>query len=129
MIFGIGVDLVEIERIQKLIRRYGSRFFKKLGNPKEIADSPKKEPLQSKYWASRFAAKEAFSKALGTGLGKTVPLQSVFIAKEKSGKPILKFQMDLEKRLRQRKIISTHLSLSHTDQYTIALVVLESQER
>ncbi|GIN86559.1 holo-[acyl-carrier-protein] synthase [Heyndrickxia sporothermodurans] len=116
MIKGIGLDIIEIERIHQLRIRQ-QRFPEKILSEKEL-ESYKgiKESRKSEYLAGRFAAKEAFSKALGTGIGKELSLQEMVIMVDDRGKPY--FKKPIEK--------GVHLSITHSKQYAAAQVVIES---
>ncbi|WP_088105715.1 holo-ACP synthase [Halalkalibacter urbisdiaboli] len=115
MIIGIGIDLVELRRIETLVERQG-RFVDRVLTVNEKA---KYETLskgrQVEYLAGRFAAKEAFVKAVGTGISKSFSWHDIEILNETSGKPILYAATDCE----------IHLSISHSDSYAVAQVILE----
>lgn len=114
MILGIGVDMIEVERVQKAIER-NARFVEKVFTPAELAYSEgKKNKFQ--HLAARFAAKEAFIKALGRG----VPWASVEVVNLPSGKPTLSIR-DAE----TYGFAASHVSLTHLASYAVAVVVLE----
>jgi len=114
MILGIGIDMIEVERVQKAIER-NARFVEKVFTPGELAYSEgKKNKFQ--HLAARFAAKEAFIKAMGRG----VPWTSVEVVNLPSGKPTLVVR-DAEK----FELTQTHVSLTHLATYAVAVVVLE----
>ncbi|MGE6257926.1 holo-ACP synthase [Heyndrickxia sporothermodurans] len=116
MIKGIGLDIIEIERIHQLRIRQ-QRFPEKILSEKELESYKDiKESRKSEYLAGRFAAKEAFSKALGTGIGKELSLQEMEIMVDGRGKPY--FKKPIEK--------GVHLSITHSKQYAAAQVVIES---
>ena len=125
MILGIGIDLVEIYRIEHNLNRLGVRFTARIGRAAELKAAPKTKARQAEYWAGRFAAKEAFAKALGTGIGSTVPFRSVGIVKSKTGKPALEFSKALTEVLKKRGITSSHVSITHTGGVAAAVVILE----
>ena len=85
MIVGLGIDSVSISRIAGLIDRYGHRFLEKIFTEDEIAEGLGRRD-SAQYFAARFAAREAFFKALGTGWGRGIPLKEVGVTKEESGK-------------------------------------------
>src|SRR5271154_147593 len=92
MIVGIGIDIVNIERIEKLLEKSGEQFLKKIFTPEEIKIAEKyKGKKYAAYFAKRFAAKEAVVKAFGTGIGK-IEFREISVEKEKSGKPVIKLK-------------------------------------
>ena len=125
MIVGIGTDLVEIERVESLIERYGDAFLSKVFAPEEIAFcSTKARPAQ--HYAARFAAKEAALKALGTGVQRGMGLKDVWVAREALQAPRLCLRRGVERRAAELGIDRFLVSLSHTDQYATAYVVAEN---
>lgn len=122
MIFGIGNDIIAVERIKKSIENYGERFLNKVFTPNEISYCELYGDKKYVHYAARFAVKESFSKAVGTGLTKGFKLNEVGVINEKSGKPKLILIGDLSEKY--SKYIS-HVTISHSDEYAIAMVVLE----
>lgn len=125
MIFGIGTDIVETRRLEKWIEKsLVARFF----NEKEIAVLNENSSMQRRceYYASRFAAKEAFSKALGTGLSG-FDLKDVYTVIDESGKPALALEGRALQRVKELcgKNFVLHLSLTHEKEYALAFVVME----
>ena len=118
MIIGHGVDLIDIRRIDRTIDRFGERFIKRIFTKNEIIRSDKKQKRIESY-AKRFAAKEACSKALGTGFRLGVYWKNIEVVNEKSGKPSLKLTGGAYERLKKLTPIgSTHnISLSITDDF------------
>lgn len=117
MIKGVGVDIIEIQRVVEIIEQYGPRFYKKVFTDEEVEYCiSKAKPAQ--HFAARFAAKEAFSKAIGTGLGKDLMLKDIEIVRDDSGKPSIK-----TKKIVHDKIM---LSISHSDHYVVAVCVVEA---
>ena len=118
MIIGHGIDLIDIRRIDRTIDRFGERFIKRIFTKNEIIRSDKKQKRIESY-AKRFAAKEACSKALGTGFRLGVYWKNIEVVNEKSGKPILKLTGGAYERLKKLTPIgSTHnISLSITDDF------------
>lgn len=121
MIIGIGVDIVKVERIKKSIGRTES-FLKKVFTEKEI-DYFKKKNNNYETIAGYFAAKEAMSKALGTGI-RGFRLTDIEICNDSLGKPEIYLSEKIEK-LNNLKFYKAHLSISHTNEDAIAYVVLE----
>ncbi len=124
MIYGIGVDLVSIERIEMVIDRWGKRFTDRVFTPQEIAFCSKKAfPPQA--YALRFAAKEAFSKALGLGMKKGLRWKDIEVFHSSTGRPCLKLHGRSSEQCREEEITCSHLSLSDEEDYGIAMVILE----
>ena len=124
MIIGIGTDLCEIGRVQRALDRHGERFARKILVDLEL-DRFRRHRKPAAYLAKRFAAKEAFSKAMGTGIHFPVNWQNVSVENGRSGRPMLQFSASLDALLRGRGIIATHLSLSDEVGMACAFVVLE----
>ena len=124
MIYGVGTDLIEIPRIDKALKRFGERFARRiLCEPELKRFRAHKQPVA--YLAKRFAAKEAFSKALGTGIHAPANWHGVWVVNLDSGKPVLEFSPELEKLLRKKKIRNSHLSLTDERELASATVILE----
>jgi len=127
MIKGIGVDIVEIERFRKILDRWGGRFIRRLFTEREREDCLKRaDPVP--HFAVRFAAKEAFSKAIGTGFGNPVFPKSIEVVQGISGSPRLVLWNGVCRRMEAMKVSQTFLSLSHDGKMGIAFVVLEGEE-
>ena len=124
MIYGIGTDLIEIGRVAKVLTRFGDRFARRiLCEPELRRFRAHKQPVA--YLAKRFAAKEAFTKALGTGIHAPANWHGVWVVNLKSGKPQLEFSDDLQKLLKQRQIRRSHLTLTDEREIASATVILE----
>jgi holo-[acyl-carrier protein] synthase len=126
MIYGIGVDLVKIDRIEKVIKRWGDRFINRVFTPDEREFCLKRVSPYSAF-ALRFAAKEAFSKALGTGMRKGVAWRDIEVFHFKGGRPGLKIHGESQTLFRNEEINSCHVSLSDEKEYGVAVVILERQ--
>ncbi|MBU6460029.1 MAG: holo-ACP synthase [Proteobacteria bacterium] len=124
MIHGIGTDLVSIERMENLIRHYGRRIACKILTPAELTEYDLALNPAS-FLAKHFAAKEAFSKAIGTGLRSPVTLQNIAIAHNTLGKPMFMLELHLTQYLHHLGIGSTFLSLADETQYALAFVIME----
>ena len=125
MIIGIGLDVVEISRINKLLERFGERFVQKILTKKERESIFKKKDLKN-FIASNFAGKEALSKALGLGLVSPVTLQNISVMRNEQGAPQFEFNGPLQNYISSRKINHCHISISHDKGVACAMVVLES---
>jgi len=127
VIFGVGTDVVEIERIEKALERFGERFAQRVLCPPELARfRSHKQPAS--YLAKRFAAKEAFAKAFGTGIKAPANWHGVWVVNHASGKPDLRFSEALAKALSSRGISRTHVSLTDERGVAMATVILECEK-
>jgi holo-[acyl-carrier protein] synthase len=127
VIFGVGTDVVEIERIRKALDRWGERFAERILSPSELTRFRNhRQPVA--YLAKRFAAKEAFTKALGTGIRAPANWHGVWVANLSSGKPELQFSEPLRKLLSQRGISRSHVSLTDERGIASATVILECEK-
>jgi holo-[acyl-carrier protein] synthase len=124
MIQGIGIDLVENERIEKIINKWGQKFLQRVFSDGEIKYCGRHIQSSLNYGA-RFAAKEAFLKALGIGLGRGVKLREIEVIHDDQGKPDLTLHGEANLQIEQRQITRIHLSLTHTKNYATAIVILE----
>jgi len=124
VILGIGVDIVEVERIEQALYRRPERFLRRVFTEAEVADCWPGEPQRFRRLAARFAAKEAALKALGTGLrhGKWTDIE---VVRDSLGKPVLKLHGALAEVAAARGVSQLHLSLSHCKEYAVAQVVAE----
>jgi len=102
MIFGIGTDVVEVSRIHDSIEKFGDTFARRILSDSEF-ESYLKSSTQSRFLAKRFAAKEAFAKALGTGFRSPVRFQNIIVGHDDLGKPILEFDAALKSYLKEKK--------------------------
>lgn len=121
MIQGIGLDIIEIERIGQLLERNESSFIKRIFTEKEQERIPLNGRRRIEYIAGRFAAKEAFAKALGTGIGESVRWHDIEILVLACGKPYINYS----NRISENNLLY-HLSISHSNDYAVAQVIIES---
>jgi holo-[acyl-carrier protein] synthase len=125
MILGTGIDIIEVARIDASFQKFGDRFLQRILRPDEIAYClSHKRPAP--FLAARFAAKEAISKAFGTGIGAQLGWQDIEVARKPSGEPFVILHEPAEKLLRERGGRIVHLTLSHTEQHACAMAILES---
>ncbi len=124
MILGMGLDIVENERIARSWERFGNRFAERILTTKEIQANTGKG-FSPSYLASRFAAKEAAVKALGTGFAQGITFRHMQIDSAPSGKPEIAFLGVAEHTFRQIGGQIAHLSLSHGRDNSVAVVILE----
>jgi len=125
MIVGTGIDIVEVPRVAQAIERFGDRFLHRIFTPGEIQYCDSKKNRAERY-ASRFAAKEAGLKAIGTGWRLGVAWKELEVRREPGGRPTLVFSgraAEFANRLGAKR---AHLSLSHTEEHAIAQVILEA---
>lgn len=127
MIIGCGIDLVDIERIKKLIKKWNERFLKKIYTDGEISYCEKKNKNKYQSYAGFYAAKEACLKALGTGL-RNIKWKEIEVKNDPLGKPLPYLSERILKVTENRKIYHIHLSISHTKELAIAQVIIESKE-
>lgn len=126
MIVGIGTDVCSIERIEKSLVRFGERLVKRILTPDE---RPRFERTRDKasHLAKRFAAKEAFAKAIGTGIHAPFNWQSVTVTRDPKGKPGIRPSPAMAKYLESRGIDTFHISLTDDAGVAVAFVVLEGK--
>lgn len=120
MIIGLGTDIVEIGRIANLIEKKGELLLKRLFTPSELASCGR----AVHRLAGRFAAKEAFFKALGTGL-RGFKWQEVEIQNDALGAPYFSFSARLQAHLEESGVDKTHLTIAHSKEYAVAQVIME----
>ncbi|MBV9155511.1 MAG: holo-ACP synthase [Acidobacteriaceae bacterium] len=124
MILGIGTDLTEVARIRKTLVQYGDRFLKRIYTDTERAYASSKANAAERF-AARFAAKEAAMKAIGTGWRRGVTWKDFEVANEPSGRPILRMTGMGRQIAEQMGVKRTTISLTHTAETALALVILE----
>jgi holo-[acyl-carrier protein] synthase len=126
MILGIGIDIIEVARVQASYKKFGDRFLKRILHPNEIGYClSHKAP--GPFLAVRFAAKEAISKAFGIGIGTQLGWHDMEVARRESGEPFVILHGPGQELLRARGARAVFISLSHTQNYAAAVAVLESQ--
>jgi holo-[acyl-carrier protein] synthase len=127
MVYGIGIDLVENERLAGIIERWGLKFLQRIFSSEEI-NYCSRHALAAMHYAARFAAKESFLKALGLGFGMGVRLQEIEVVHDNKGKPALVLLGGARIKIEERKITRICLSLTHTKRYASAIVLLEKEK-
>lgn len=123
MLVGLGVDIAELDRIQAAFTRFGERFLTRAYTPYEVERMPKNAVA---YLASRFAAKEAAAKALGTGFRQGVSLRTIEVYNLPSGKPELRLYGPAADHMRALGAGRVHVSLTDGRDAAVAVVILES---
>ena len=124
MIVGIGSDIVSIERIAGVLERHGERFVNRVLTPAERARYERTK-LKASHLAKRWAAKEAFSKAIGTGIHAPFTWQSITVGRDPKGKPLVVPSPDMAKHLEAMGVVRSHVSLTDDAGVAVAFVVLE----
>lgn len=119
MIVGIGIDIIDIKRIREIVEKFGDKFYERILTENEIkyCKSFSKPEI---HLAGNFTAKEAYSKAIGTGVGKEFSWKDIEIMHDKKGKPYIHQIID-----RGYFLYKFHVSISHTEEYASAVVVCE----
>ena len=123
-VLGIGVDLVECARIERSLDRFGEKFLHRVFTEGEIEYSMSMK-FPARHLAARFAAKEAVSKAFGTGIGKSMGWRDIDVHKKPSGEPFLVLAGGAEKLAKERGVTNALITLSHSEQHAVATIVLE----
>ncbi|MGQ9678746.1 MAG: holo-ACP synthase [bacterium] len=122
-VFGVGIDLTSVARVKQAIERYGGRFLERIFTPGEVEFCSKLSRPYPSY-AARFAAKEAFSKALGTGLRGKISWRDIEVCDNEKERPTMNISGRAKEILGGRGV---HLSLTHLDDYAAAVVVIEDE--
>jgi holo-[acyl-carrier protein] synthase len=125
MILGTGIDIIEVARIAASFEKFGERFVNRILLPDEIAYCLKHR-RPAPFLAARFAAKEAVSKAFGTGLGAQLGWRNIEIRRHESGEPFVVLHGKGQELFEARGAKKLHISLSHTENYAAATAVLEA---
>ncbi len=126
MIYGIGTDIVHVERIRESLARHGERFARRILAGSERADwQASRDP--ARFLAKCFAAKEAFGKALGTGVATPATLHAVAVEHDQLGKPLFCYGEILAAYLAERRL-RAHLSLSDETGYVVAFALIEQEQ-
>lgn len=124
MIIGIGLDIADQTRIQQSIDRYGEQFLQRIFTAQEILLCQRYRSYAERY-AGKFAAKEAFMKAIGTGLSQQITFQHIEILNYPSGAPYIITRDKAAEISKHLGVTHTHISLSHTANIAVAVVILE----
>ena len=128
MIYGLGTDIVNIDRVKRILSKNRDGFVKRVLSEHEQALFANKADSTA-YFAKRFAAKEAFAKALGTGIGRVVGFQDLTVRNNENGKPHFIPSEKLRLYLLEKGINQAHLSISDESQNAVAFVILESSNK
>lgn len=130
MIYGIGTDIVAVARLEEFYHRHGTRALEKLLTLAELGEfsALKGNDSAARFLAKRFAAKEAFGKALGTGIRAPVVLPAIGVGHDVLGKPLFDLAPEVAGLLDEKRL-SAHLSISDEREYAVAFVILEQNQR
>jgi holo-[acyl-carrier protein] synthase len=124
MIIGIGTDVTSIPRVEKVLARFGERFVNRILTPQERVRYERTR-LKANHLAKRFAAKEAFSKAIGTGIHPPFKWHSISVGRDARGKPGLVPSAEMAAHLQSLGVTNSHISLTDDAGVAVAFVVLE----
>lgn len=124
MIYGIGIDLVRISRLEEVVNRRGKRFLERVFTPQEIEYCSSKA-LKIQHYAVRFAAKEAVFKAFGTGWSQGVTWHDVEVFSDEEGRPQVRLSGKCQQLARELQVKQILVSLSHDGDYAIAQALIE----
>ncbi|BAP58631.1 holo-ACP synthase [Candidatus Tachikawaea gelatinosa] len=125
-IIGIGSDLIEINRIAYLIKKYNSRLANRILHENELKEYKNKKNKLISFLAKRFAVKEAASKALGTGIKNNISFKQFELFHDKLGKPKLNFFLEAKKLAKSLGVKSIHVTLTDDSLYVFAIVIIEN---
>jgi holo-[acyl-carrier protein] synthase len=125
MILGVGIDIIEVGRIEASYEKFGDRFINRILHPNEIAYCLSHR-APGPFLAARFAAKEAISKAFGTGIGAELGWQDMEVGRKPSGEPFVILHERGQALLAARGARAVLISLSHTQHHATAVAILES---
>ena len=124
MILGLGIDIIEVARIESSYAKFGERFLDRILHPSEIQYCLSHR-VPGPFLAARFAAKEAISKAFGTGIGAQLGWQDMEVARKPSGEPFAVLHGKGEELMASRGAKDLRISLSHTQHHACAVAILE----
>ncbi len=125
-IYGIGTDIINIKRMESILKKKGKKFKNKYFSKKEISYCEKKKK-PSAFYAKRFAAKEALTKALGIGIGRGISIKNIEVSNDLNGKPYIKLKGKVDQFLKKsikKKKYNIFLSLSDDEPWAQATVVI-----
>jgi holo-[acyl-carrier protein] synthase len=131
MIFGIGTDIIEIERIRAADARFGTRFAQRILGPRELeryrARRERTEERGIRYLATRFAAKEAVSKALGLGMRQPMAWRAVEIVNDQTGRPVVSICSAELRKFAERNHLHLHVSVTDEREYAMAYAIADGE--
>lgn len=124
-VIGLGIDMIEVARIDQSLERFGEKFMKRVFTDGEIAYCQSVK-FPARHFAARFAAKEALSKAFGTGIGKAMSWRDIDVRKKESGEPFIVLSEGAASLARARQVKAVLISLTHTDHHAAAVIAVEA---
>lgn len=127
VIVGTGTDIVEIDRVQRSIERFGQAFLERVFTPGEIRYCQARNKGAAESFAARFAAKEAAAKALGTGMARGVGWKEIEVVRQAGERPTVRFSGRAGQHAERLGVTAAHLSLTHDRTSAMAMVVLEGE--
>ena len=127
MIIGVGTDIVSVARLAQAYERHGERFLARLLHPSEQAGLPENANARARFLARRWAAKEAFATAMGTGSRGDLTLNAIIVGHDAMGRPELEFAPPVNEIIRTRRW-TPFLSISDEADYAVAFVVIEAEK-
>jgi holo-[acyl-carrier protein] synthase len=122
-IFGIGTDIVRVQRMAANLQRFGERFARRILTDNELLDFAKSSK-PAHFLAKRFAAKEAAAKALGLGISQGLSLRHIGVAHDRHGKPLLEYSGQAAVFCQEQAVSASHISLADEQDYAIAFVTI-----
>ena len=125
-VLGIGIDVVETSRIASSIEQFGIRFLQRIFTEAEI-EYCQSMKVPARHLAARFAAKEAVSKAFGTGIGASMEFREIEVMRKETGEPYIQLHGAARQHAEGLQVIEVFASLSHSDNYSVANVVITAQ--
>ena len=128
MILGIGIDIVEVKRVEDILRKWGAGFLKKVFLPEEIAYCRKKK-FPAQHYAARIAVKEAIFKAFGEGWTEKIGWKDVHVKRSRKGQPRVELVGKGKKLAEEMKVESILVSLSHADDYSVAQALITTNSK
>ncbi len=126
MIVGIGTDVCSVERVAGVLERHGERFVRRILTPAE-RERYQRTRDKAGHLAKRFAAKEAFSKAIGTGIHPPFTWHAITVGRDARGKPLILPSPDMQRHLESIGVTRAHISLTDDEDVAMAFVVLEGR--
>jgi holo-[acyl-carrier protein] synthase len=126
MILGLGIDIIEVARIESSYAKFGERFLDRILHPNEVQYCLSHR-APGPFLAARFAAKEAISKAFGTGIGAQLGWQDMEVGRKESGEPFVILHERASELMKTRRATALRISLSHTQNYAAAVAILEGE--
>lgn len=124
MVLGLGIDIVQNNRIERIIEKWGDKFLEKFFNHKEL-ELINKTPNKNQRYAGNYAVKEAFAKAVGTGFRKGLRIRDILVMRDGMGKPYIVLNGSAKGYIERIGATRINTSISHEKDYSVAVVVVE----